>query len=317
VTNHSTQSKKNGRLNILVTGGSGFLGSHLAMFFLKEGHHVTILSSQKRISNNPFLRWIKMDLKDKKNLYSLKKEMDQADHCCFLAAEKPVPKKTKNILDTNRRIDDLSSDAFAECECESGIYLSGLSIYSGLFEESITERSFPHPLNDYTRSKLVGENMFKAKCECTKKKCRILRINAPYGPGNDPNHVIQQFLSNATRHKPLTVKGNGSRIQQFTWVGDCSRTIGILLFKDSGIFHFCGPERITMKDLAEYCVKVSESKSEIIYYGEETELSCPHFDLDRLEIDWPRVKRTDLKTGLALTVGSLKQSINLVDTLNI
>jgi UDP-glucose 4-epimerase len=285
-------------MKVLITGATGFIGSHLALSLLKEGHSVHLISSQKMTSSDTSVCWETMNLEDYNELDRLRKIMDHTDHCCFLAARKPLSNGSDDLLRRNRLIDELSADAFASSNCASGIYISGLSIFPASIIEEVTEDTMPNPTTDYAQSKLTGEEIFQKACELAGKDWKILRLNAPYGPAMFPDAVIHKFLFRAIAGNDLTLYGDGQRTQHFTWVEDCCKAIKILFDKESGIFHFCGPDKVSMKTLAEYCINITGSQSRIHYEGVETGESCPDFCLDQLETNWPRSKRTTLEVGL-------------------
>lgn len=295
-------------MKILITGAAGFIGSHLALSFVREGHSVHLISSRRISSIDPSVEWETINLENRNEFDRLKKTMDHMDHCCFLAVKKPLLNSSEDLLKRNRLIDEISADAFADSNCASGIYVSGLSIFSASVVEGITEETKPHPMTVYTQSKLNGENIFQKACELAGKHWKILRLNAPYGPAMFADAVIHRFLSRAIAGEDLILYGDGKRTQHFTWIADCCKAIKILFNKEGGMFHFCGPEKVSMKTLAEYCINAASSLSRIRCQGIETGESCPDFCFDRLEKDWPRTKRTPLDVGLKLMLEALKKN---------
>lgn len=285
-------------MKILITGATGFIGSHLALSLIKEGHSVYLISSRKIASSDTSIFWETMNLEDYNGVDRLRRIMDRTDHCCFLAARKPSSISSDDLLRRNGLIDKLSADAFARSNCASCIYVSGLSVFASSITEGVTEDTVPYPMTPYTQSKLNGEKIFQEACDLAGKKWRILRINAPYGPAMFHNAVIHKLLSRAIRGEDLILYGDGQRTQHFTWIEDCCKAMKILFNKENGIFHFCGPDKVSMKMLAEYCINITGSQSQINYEGVETGESCPNFCLDRLEMNWPRSKRTTLEAGL-------------------
>jgi nucleoside-diphosphate-sugar epimerase len=199
------------------------------MMLVEEGCHVILISSRPRTSIQSAVCWEVVNLEDKEKIQSLTNMMDSVDHCCFLAAKKQQSEGSGNVRTVNRLIDRNSSDAFVNSKCPSAVYISGLSIFQSTPSETITEDSIPKPPDDYTQSKLAGEKYFGSTSHRQGKTLRILRLNAPYGPGMIPNAVVHKFISRAIADKALILHGDGSREQHFTWVGDCCRAIRILL----------------------------------------------------------------------------------------
>lgn len=285
-------------MNFLITGGSGFLGKNLTQFLLESGHRVTTISSSSPFFSSKSFTHIQFDLSNENNIHHLTDLLSSSDHCIFLAAKKPVG-NVDYTFEINQKIDFLCAKAFSLSDCNSCVYLSGLSLFTKPFE-LVNEFTDPSPDTPYTSSKLYGENLFLNIANSIGKMSRILRIQAPYGPGMPEHAVVYRFLNLAQHNQPITIFGDGDRIQQFTWVGDCSEAIFRISNKPTGIFHFSGPDRISMNDLALECIKVTASSSTIIHTQEDPGVSCPFFDFDAFEVEWPRNKRTNLHHGLHL-----------------
>ena len=285
-------------MKILITGAAGFVGSHLARRLVDQGHNVCLLSSSPRTATRSDATWETLDLRDTAAVGALTKLMDDADHCCLLAAVKPAPGRNSDVLAQNEQIDRISSQAFSKSRCPSGIYVSGLSVFSHRRTEMVTEDTPPDPDTDYTRSKFLGEKIFQDASDRASKTWRILRINAPYGPAMVPHAVVRAFLTAAMAGQPLYLFGRGERRQHFTWAGDCADAMSLLFEREIGIYHFCGPESNSMLELAEACVETAGSKSRIVFKNEDPGLSCPVYGPDRLENEWPRTRRTSLLDGL-------------------
>lgn len=294
---------------MLITGAAGFLGSHLALAFAEKGATVIAVSSKARHRVHPAISWERLNLELPSACSEALTLMDRADYCCFLAARKPQPGEDKDVRGPNQRIDALTSKVFAASRCPSAVYVSGLSIFGGSVAGEVTERSRPHPATPYTISKLSGERLFQRASEGAGKQWKILRINAPYGPGMPAHAVVHTFLANALAGKDLLVHGDGTRQQQFTWVGDFCEAVALLMTQKNGIYHFCGPERVSLHSLAEQCLRAAGSSSRIRYAGPALAESCAVFGDDALGAAWPREKRTCLETGLGQMAWALREGI--------
>lgn len=292
-------------MRILITGATGFIGSHLAIRLLGSGHMVTLVSSHPRKLKIPGCSLTCVDLTQETSFSVLKETLNQCDRAYFLAASLPP---RPNVAQTNNRIDSICSKAFFASTCPEAIYLSGLTVFPQNEDLIVDEQSHPSEnLSPYFASKLAGERLFAS--ESPDKQVKILRVNAPYGPGMSGNHVISRFLNLALRDKELTVYGNGERSQHFTWVGDIARILAHANEIPTGISHFCGPERVNMLQLARLCLKVCKSFAGVVCAGVEKGQSCPYISHDRLETVWPRAERTPLAQGLYLFAQALKKNI--------
>jgi UDP-glucose 4-epimerase len=141
------------------------------------------------------------------------------------------------------------------------IYLSGTSVYEET-SDLITEKSNVGSNNLYIKSKIDGEIMIQKNSI----NYIILRISAPFGKNQRTKTVVHKFISSAKKNQPLYIYGNGERIQNFTYIKDILSVIESLITNNNeiGIFNICSNKIISMKELAEYIIKVTNSKSSII-----------------------------------------------------
>ncbi len=283
-------------MNILITGATGFLGEHLTQKLLYKGHRLTLVSSRPVQSKRDGLNYLQLNLTENSSVIPLSRQLMSCDKAFFLAAVLPP---RLNHAEKTIKIDQHCAHALALSSCPEAIYLSGLTVFEQHDDFTVDEKSSPsHNLPPYFDAKRRGESLFLTLNK-EKTAVKILRINAPYGPGMTQRHVIPTFLSQALQNTPLTVYGNGQRVQQFTWVGDIIHILASIEKIPTGISHFCGPDRVTMKALANMSVAICDSKAPIIFMGEDTNPSCPQIKPDRLEAIWPRAKRTSLIKGLS------------------
>ncbi|MEW6587010.1 MAG: NAD(P)-dependent oxidoreductase [Nitrospirota bacterium] len=288
-------------MTVLITGASGFIGRFFTRYYLGHGRKVIGVSRKPCVWEHPALGWLQVDLTAPEGERSLRSALDESSFCCLLAAVKPDTVREKSsVPHQNQTIDGVSSAAFADSKCPNGLYLGGLSIFPDDKGLSVDEDSIPAPTSPYTKSKLYGERMFKAAANSSRKNWKILRINAPYGPGMTERAVVHRFLVEAAKGQPLTVFDQGQREQHFTWVGDCAEASAKLESLEPGVYHFVGPDRVTMLDLARKCIAIARSTSPILFKSGDPGGSCPDFGPDRLEPVWPRASRTGISKGLSL-----------------
>lgn len=294
---------------ILITGGAGFLGSHLALRLVKSCL-VDVISSRKLKSQNPALRIHTLNLTQPEALTPLVRLLDLCDAACFFAARKPPQ---SNVYKANLSIDDLSAEAFARSACPRALYISGLAVVFNRNNKPVNEYMRIGPIQDpYLASKVKGEEMMMQAALATAKDCLTFRVNAPYGPGMPEHSVIMRFMRQALTGQNLTLYGPGERKQQFTWAGDAAEILALILELDqttpqSGVYHFCGPDCVSMCQLAQQCIAICDSSSEIVTLTKTEGPTCPKIAQDRLEFLWPRPKRTNLKAGLYQLAEALRR----------
>ncbi len=293
-------------MRVAVTGASGFLGSHLAEHLTRRGHDVVRILSprQKAATKNSGHA---LDLEDQSNLPRLVELLGQVEACYFLAARKP-PSPPGLLLQQNQQIDNLCATAWLESNCRQAVYVSGQAILGAGQASPVTEESRPEPASDYHLAKKTGEDIMQKAALQGEGRLFILRVNAPYGPGMDDSAVAARFLGQAMQGREITVFGDGSREQHFTWVGDFCRAAELILEQQPGLYHFCGPDRVTMDQLAQLCVEITQSPSTITKAGADSGLSAPIMGPDRFEKLWPRHKRTTLWEGLSRMAAGIKEA---------
>lgn len=293
-------------MRVVITGAGGFLGAHFTNVFIELGWEVVGVARRKSGLKRPGYEELQIDLTDPESESFLINSLNKSDYFCMLAAVKPNSKLTgREVLDVNKRIDDLSSRAFAASDCSNVLYLSGLSIFPNNPDFNVDEDSTPSPPDDYTMSRLAGEEMTGKAASDSGKNWKVLRINAPYGPGMPEYAVVHRFLTQAKAGNPLKVFDGGRREQHFSWAEDCARAAGLLYAGNSGLYHFVGPDRLNMIDLARLCIEIAGSASDITYEDNETGESCAGFNNDRMELLWPRADRMGINNGLRLFLENL------------
>ena len=216
-------------MNILITGGNGFLGSNLVKKFLNKGHKVIILDYKKnRFSlKNDKAKYIKCDLTKINSIKKIKfkKKIDVILHCAgqpsaALSFKDPEKDLNLNILIT------LNILRFAEImKIKRFVYASTFNVYEeNNFTPQLKENSPCKPKSLYAVSKLAGENYVKCICEKNNISWNILRMFNIYGPGQDPTNkslgMINIFLTMALKSSLIEVKGSLDRFRDFVYIDD-------------------------------------------------------------------------------------------------
>jgi nucleoside-diphosphate-sugar epimerase len=255
---------------VLVTGCTGLVGHGICLSLLSKGYEIWGTSRSKIKSNHPFFHPVVLDLENESSIGDLTKTLDEVDIVIHNAAI--IPGINKYSFEKYLKINFTATIELINKSIETGIkqfiYISG-SPFSFQKETNyeINEDSKYLPKNDYGVSKALSEiNCLKHMNEDQILLC-VFRFTAPYGYINKSKAVFSTFINNVKNDKPITLWGNGSRTQTFTFVEDIGEACSVSIEKKAkGIYTITGPEKISMKNLAKKVIEAfPSSKSKIIF----------------------------------------------------
>lgn len=215
-------------MNVLVTGGAGFIGSHIVEFLLQEGGHAIRVAdnlSSGRLENiQPFLNridFLQGELLDENVRTRALRDIEVVIH---LAARPSVPYSIKNPLDSHLSGAHLTLMLLnsARNSVRRFIYSGSSSAYGNVGTLPAREDSLPSPLSPYAASKLAGENYVSSFARCYGIDTVVLRYFNVFGPRQDPSSaysgVIAKFCTAVLNDQPLEIFGDGSQSRDFTYV---------------------------------------------------------------------------------------------------
>ena len=229
--------------NILVTGGAGYIGSHVALSLLDKGYSVTILDSL--ITGNEKIlpskaNFIKCDIADTKIISNLleKEKFDALVHlAAFIKVEESID-KPKEYFENNVTKSKILFDICLKFGLNNFIFSSTAAVYGNTSEELITEDSKINPLNPYAESKILIEEYLKEKSNDKKLNYIILRYfnvagsDPHYRSGlisDNPTHLIKVACEVALdKRKYIEIYGNdyptsdGTAVRDYIHVSDLS-----------------------------------------------------------------------------------------------
>jgi len=214
-------------MKTLVTGGAGFIGSHLVDRLIKDGHHVTIIDNLSTGFRKNLNQQAEFILADIKNLSQIQRHFRRQDCVFHLAAlpriqpsiKNPIPVHESNVTGTLNVL--LASK---KAGVSRVIYSASSSVYGNKNKPPLKENMISDPGSPYTLSKFVGEEYCKLFSKLYGLDTIILRYFNVYGPRADPDGdyatVIPIFLKQKSNKKPLTIVGDGKQKRDFTYIDD-------------------------------------------------------------------------------------------------
>jgi UDP-glucose 4-epimerase len=272
------------RQNFLVTGGAGFVGSHLVDALLEAGHTVTVLDdlSVGKTRNfahqldHPNFRFVKGSILDKELVTQLVAQADGIYHLAAVVGVKYVVEDPLHGMQVNVK----GTETILEVACERGckVLLAsssetyGRSAWVPFAEEDVTVIGPTSvPRWSYAISKLLDEHLAFAYYRQKGLPATAVRYFNVYGPRLDPRgygSVIARFINQALDGEALTVYGNGQQTRSFTFVADTVRgTVATMETPESNgqTFNIGNSCEITMNKLAEQIREIIGVNVDIVH----------------------------------------------------
>jgi len=268
--------------NVLVTGGAGFVGSHLCGKLLDDGYKVTCLDnlltgSKKNIEdllNNPNFEFIEADV-----CFPLTFHYSPFNYVFHLASP-ASPIDYQNYSEETLLANStgtLNMLKLAQKDGAKVLITSTSEVYGDPKEHPQKETYFGNvnsfgPRSCYDESKRFAEAATYVYLHKSNLDARIIRIFNTYGPNmqKDDGRVISNFINQALKHEPLKIDGDGSQTRSFCYVEDMVEGICKAMFIDGTkgeIINLGNPNEFTIKDLAQKILSLTGSHSKIEYSG--------------------------------------------------
>jgi len=291
-------------VKVLVTGGAGFIGSHVVDALIEAGHEPRIFD----VISSPWHDPAEFDtfIGDLTDPETVKFAMRGCDAVAHLAAIADVNHVAADPAYAERVNAGGTANVVEAARCEGVgrvVYASTIWVYDGCDSDSVDEDSLLGlPRHPYTAQKIAGEMYCTSYAELYDVDYTILRFGIPYGPRARPAAVIPQFFKNALAGRPLTIAGGGKQSRRFTYVGDIARGVVAALAPEARnrVYNLASEETVTILELA-------TTVSEIV--GDTDVLHTPGRagDFRGAEISSARIARelgwrasTSLEEGLSL-----------------
>lgn len=261
--------------NVVVTGGAGFIGSHLASGLARQGYDVTViddLSTGKMANMAEFsqnVRFIRGSITDLPLLQQSLKDVQYVFHMAAIPSvprsiASPMVSHEANITGTLNVLLAARDNAVSRV-----IFASSSSVYGDTPTLPANEEIMPRPLSPYAVTKLAGEYYCRVFQENYGLPTVCLRYFNVYGPRQEPNSqyaaVIPIFIKHVIEGKPPVIFGDGQQTRDFAYVRDV--VAGTILAAESnstGVFNLSRGESITIKRLVEAIIGLIGGKVTVV-----------------------------------------------------
>jgi UDP-glucose 4-epimerase len=255
-------------VRVLVTGGSGFIGSHVVDKLRARGHDPVIYD----LRPSPWHEAGTVDtvlgsITDREALERALHSCDAVAHLAAVADVNDVHASPEDAERVNARGTVAVLEAARRAGVKRIVYASTIWVYSDCAEEAVDETTLlPPPSHLYTSTKLAGELYCKAYQELYGIDYTILRFGIPYGPRAREAAVIPAFVNKAFKGEPLTLAGDGLQSRRFVYVEDLADGVaaGLDEVATNRVYNLASDENVTIKQIAE-TVQELIGNVEIVY----------------------------------------------------
>ena len=244
-------------MRVLVTGGSGFIGSHVVDKLRARGHDPVIYDLRPSPWHSDPAYPVETVLGSITDREALERALHSCDAVAHLAAVADVNDVHASPEDAER-INARGTVAVLEAARRAGVkrlvYASTIWVYSDTESDEVDEETLlPPPSHLYTSTKLAGELYCKSYQELYGIDYTILRFGIPYGPRAREAAVVPAFVNKAFAGEPLTLSGDGMQSRRFVYVEDLADgvALGLSDVATNRVYNLVSDENVTIKQIAE------------------------------------------------------------------
>ncbi len=255
-------------MRVLVTGGAGFIGSHVVDKLRAHGHKPVIYD----LRPSPWPEHEGVDtvigeVTDRHALEAALQECDAVAHLAAVADVNDVHAEPSDAEQVNARGTAAVLEAARRADIKRVIYASTIWVYSDTEETTVSETTLlPPPAHLYTATKLAGELYCKSYQELYGINYTILRFGIPYGPRAREAAVIPAFVNKAFAGESLTLSGDGMQSRRFVYVEDLAEGVvaGLGDIAENRVYNLSSDEDVTIRQIAELVQEIV-GNTEIVF----------------------------------------------------
>jgi len=267
------------RKKVVVTGGAGFIGSHIVEYWAKQNADVFVLDNlrsgfEKNLNGFENVTFVRGSITDKDVVFSV---LENADYVHHLAAMISVPESVENpfecvSINVNGLLNVL--EASAKHKIKKIVHSSSAAVYGDNPVSPKTISMKPEPKSPYGITKLDGEYYLQSYLENFGLQTISLRYFNVFGPRQDPKSqyaaAIPIFVNNALQNKEIIIYGDGEQTRDFIFVKDvvAANVLAATTENVNGTFNVACGSAISINQLVNLVLELTNSKSHIRYEKE-------------------------------------------------
>ena len=310
-------------MNIVITGGSGFVGSYLCEKLINDGHKIIVIDnlltgSRENINDlldNENFSFIEHDVQDH---IEIEDKVDYVLHFASAASPKAYTEHPVNTLKAGS-VGTINTLGLAKKHSAEYLLASTSEVYGDPLISPQNEEYWGNVNPNGERSMYDEAKRFAEAAVATYSrsyglKTKIVRIFNTYGPRMQLNdgRVVTNFIVQALRNANITIYGDGTQTRSFSYVEDTvAGIISLMNSTEYDVFNIGNPNEMTVGQLAEKIIKLTDSTSEIKYLelpNDEPKQRKPDITKAKTKLNWePKV---NLDEGLAKTITWVEEKLS-------
>ena len=310
-------------MNIVITGGSGFVGSYLCEKLINDGHKIIVIDnlltgSTENINdllNNKNFSFIEQDVQDH---IEIEDKVDYVLHFASAASPKAYTEHPVNTLKAGS-VGTINTLGLAKKHSAEYLLASTSEVYGDPLISPQNEEYWGNVNPNGERSMYDEAKRFAEAAVATYSrsyglKTKIVRIFNTYGPRMQLNdgRVVTNFIVQALRNENITIYGDGTQTRSFSYVEDTvAGIISLMNSTEYDVFNIGNPNEMTVGQLAEKIIKLTDSTSEIKYLelpNDDPKQRKPDITKAKTKLNWePKV---NLDEGLAKTITWVEEQLS-------
>jgi len=310
-------------MNIVITGGSGFVGSYLCEKLINDGHKIIVIDnlltgSRENINDlldNENFSFIEHDVQDH---IEIEDKVDYVLHFASAASPKAYTEHPVNTLKAGS-VGTINTLGLAKKHSAEYLLASTSEVYGDPLISPQNEEYWGNVNPNGERSMYDEAKRFAEAAVATYSrsyglKTKIVRIFNTYGPRMQLNdgRVVTNFIVQALRNENITIYGDGTQTRSFSYVEDTvAGIISLMNSTEYDVFNIGNPNEMTVGQLAEKIIKLTDSTSEIKYLelpNDDPKQRKPDITKAKTKLNWePKV---NLDEGLAKTITWVEEQLS-------